>query len=1645
MEEFDLIFKRRHIYKQWTPVANERVVSVVTLQLGRQVRQGAKYFSDLMPAWRVKYACPRFRLTCVQSAGDVEYGCHSQWKQAVDRRIWITTHGPRQGTVCALPPPLPLPPLVRFGGIIVEVDVVPDTRLARALRVYVVAKRGGPEATVMAMRKRCDAVGDRVRKSIRRETAQAEREKERAAKKAEAARKKRAKEAGEEEDAPPALADSDSEDESGDAAIAVERARKRRRLGHGDGQEELIFTVDGAGIAEDLERAEDETIQWQQYALEVSNLEGKYARTAFERLRASPAERNRAFGKAPIPNIWPVEYTFLRGMEAGYIREHLMEKYYLGCEGKLRGAVPADHDLPLQTDAEILAANVSAWTMAAAWTCAGVQENTTGVFCTPIEYYPEMAGLGLGQADEKCIEGGSRQFFSSGAIAPTAFPQDARYTFRVVPAFLVPETLFSLPLPFQLGDEKVDDQMPYYDAKITLDALVVSDPRKFAEYKRASQGEYTLDEQRDNIRSLFQDGHEDPAALASAYVAPNVEKQLREAMGNVPGLQRWAQARSDYIREQLNGYAAQFKTGKYPGLLSMTTHDFTARQLAETFQHAWRDPTISEQELAERLLAYATEIERQQGGPVVSDTKASMQTEDSKKLTADLLTKLRQVKSDCGRLGTLDQRLFDKSDELTMKAINFAEAVQFERRVKDMTEEQRMRELRHVGPRRARETYENIERSRNDSDAMLRMEATLRGLLATGTDKLPAYGLMGDDPFVGMVEWMETMLQQPFQIALKNWQTAIICWFAAKTALICPDFFNGEPLLNISLEGKAQSGKSRQLQVVQATHLEGACLNANHITPQAFTSNGNNSNAIILQNEAPHEQFVDPYDKSSGKKTSDAGADPKKYETVSPTSHPARANIMKSMLTEFMASSITLKTDPITGERTRETFLSRASNVYMHCANWDIGESPSPILSRYVRIELQKPSTREASDDVQAQHRPRAVEDAAALTRITNHHHIWHGLILKVERMISAGGIANVVQDQAAYGQVLVERHLKDKLGVPQANFSARKSQAALLLARVICVANACWMALMTHDGQAWRDHHKQATAFSWYTIYYYISPKLAVTRQHYAYALSLLGFQLVSQVDTDAMIGLAIMARAQDRTSREGMPIDDRDFPGDRQTAQHLGLIQARMAPQQAGIGPGGPTDIAVHMAPTGSSWVLDHGYVTSKGKDEASALESLSRLLYDLIKMAATGEQLSGILRGKRDLIIEAHYYKAQPNGELAIARFNDGRAPTRRVPAVITGYEQRIAGTRQRYFIAINLDYLALHHAIPIAIHAAEEIVERATELTAEEKARYTTLVNTPLGKRLDIEEIKYDEAVKPGTIARFCECDILRHPIAHAIRLAYENPVLGLCTEVYVPGKLSGHNFAREEQLNLLDQPPDVRVLVPITGEADRAVFLPLGFTQQRLTLRRKGGQGDVPMFRNGNRQKMTGRTTLGTALAGVAHAQNVYLLWASTIGVDQEIDFDALAVLQRHEDMGCWMDEYYKKVYSEASSSLNKELQLSSDAPTLSHLPATYPPLARRLAVYASLKFLDTADTAHAETVRTIRAARRYPYVNVEMEIKELKTLVLHANGQRDAGIAALHSRVLRQMPAWLRGPDAPATASVVVDAMDLDAPPGADF
>lgn len=633
---------------------------------------------------------------------------------------------------------------------------------------------------------------------------------------------------------------------------------------------------------------------------------------------------------------------------------------------------------------------------------------------------------------------------------------------------------------------------------------------------------------------------------------------------------------------------------------------------------------------------------------------------------------------------------------------------------------------------------------------------------------------------------------------MKNWQTTLICFFAAKTALICPDFFSGEPLLNVSLEGKEMSGKSRQLWLVHATHLEGACINAASISPQSYTDGGNNSNHIVLQQEAPHDQLLDPYD---GKRHgSDAGANPQK------------ANIMKTMLTEFIASCITLRMDPQTGQRSRSEYLSRASNVFFQCANWDIGaNAPAPILSRYIRIELQRPSTKEAAADVQGQSRPRGVEEVAALTAITRCFQLLHGIWLKTERMISCGGIADVQKDMAIYFQLDTESHMKDELGVPQANITARKGQQALLLAREMCQGEALFRLMALREGREWLAHHKLSTPFCWEAITFFVAPLLKIQKHHIAYAMTLLGFQVVSQVDTDAITALAMMAKAQDPHQREPLMVDERDFPGDAGVARGLGIFGAANVQGQA-------NGTVITMAPQHGTLQADYGWVCMKAANEDALLNALAQIVYDKIKIMPLVNQLRGILRAKMELIIPSRYYRRDAaTGAIIPVANNDGTFEMRRLPAMRWGVESgRDRSHKAKYWVAINIDYLQKHHAIPISQGASAEIIaEMARGLSDNERVRYSAKVDTPLSRRLDIEEVEFDDAIKPDFINRLCEVDVLRHPIAHAIRLALENPVLGLARQHYQPGVNAVHDdFCKEEKLLLFLQPPDIRVRINI---------------------------------------------------------------------------------------------------------------------------------------------------------------------------------------------------------------------------------------
>jgi hypothetical protein len=846
------------------------------------------------------------------------------------------------------------------------------------------------------------------------------------------------------------------------------------------------------------------------------------------------------------------------------------------------------------------------------------------------------------------------------------------------------------------------------------------------------------------------------------------------------------------------------------------------------------------------------------------------------------------------------------------------------------------------------------------------------------------------------------------------------------------------------------SGKSRQLWLVHATHLEGACINAASISPQSYTDGGNNSNHIVLQQEAPHDQVLDPFD---GKRHgSDLGANPQK------------ANIMKTMLTEFIASCITLRLDPQTGQRIRSTFISRASNVYFQCANWDIGgNAPAPILSRYIRIELQLPSTKEAAADVQGQARPRGAEEAAVLTAITRFFHLFHGLWLKTERMISAGGIADVQKDMALYMQLETESHLKEDLGVPQANISARKSQQTLLLARELCQGEALFRLLATHEGHRWLEFHKLRTPFCWEAIANFVAPLLKIQAHHISYAMTLLGFQIVSQVDTDAIAALAMMAKAQDPQQREPLLTDERDFPGDAHVARELGVFGTPNVQAQNNAG------ALVTMAPQHGTLQADHGWICIKAATEDALVNALAQLVYDKIKISPLPNQLRGILRAKMDLMMDSRYYRYDSvTKEIIPLRNKDGIFEIRRLPAMRSGIESgRDRSHKAKYWIALNIDYLQKHHAIPIAKGATEEILaDIARGLSDAEKERYRVKVAAPLSRRLDIEEVDYADAIKPAFINRLCEVDVLRHPIAHALRMTLENPVFGLSRQDYAPGRAIDDEWCTSVQMLLFVQPPDIKLRVKVSAQAAphlpqmvtkvrppshrypsltirrQVAYLPLGFVQQRLTITRNT-QRAVPVFRNGNRQRFLGEWMIKRSLESVASPDNPFIKWSTALAHHLEMDYDALSAKQRDEELGLarYRDPFYVKLHNDARSVPNTALQLSERAPTLDHVPYHFPPLQRALLKVLDLGMLDSKEAA--KRLVTLR----YPHANVKKEIEDLKKFIEQPITGKFTDIHPLSRTLLRcprtdtELPPLPPPPPVPAVPAPVPpheDAMDLD-------
>jgi hypothetical protein len=1195
-------------------------------------------------------------------------------------------------------------------------------------------------------------------------------------------------------------------------------------------------------LVEDLRAAETDPATWHRYALEMLALESKYVEGEYKTLRDNAATAaKKIFRGGAVPLTWPLCYSFLHTADADHYRDHLLIPYYRDLPDHVRGGVPkGELDALLMGHEEIMELYRKAWTLAAAIASGPA---SSPHFRHLANYYPGLAWPDNADDALAQIRRILPSLLRSGAPAPLAFPATS-HAMRVRTAFLYPELLFEQPLPFPTT--RTADLGDYTN---TLEALVTADPYGFGNLRRASTGEIGESELYAGTLGLFEDNHDPETArqLTAALVEPRRQAREEEDRNNIPFLTKWAERREKHVKEQLIAQGKDYKGGRYPGLLAPDRTGALDRAMARsppapppplmipcqanTFDRMMRltsaqvaaaDPNMpaaerdameqaAERDLARAEAEYVAQLHyiTAQGGEVV-DPLQGHRTEDSKALSEELMQQFQRCRAMSGRIGTLDDRLFEKSDELKMRAISEALNAQWEATHRHLSPEVRDAELFKHREARARTVWECIERSREESEAMIKMEASLRRLLDAGPHMIPTQDLVNNDPWTTFLVWLESTLQQPFQVcpahprlvliaiqvAMKNWQTTLICFFAAKTALICPDFFSGEPLLNVSLEGKEMSGKSRQLWLVHATHLEGACINAASISPQSYTDGGNNSNHIVLQQEAPHDQLIDPYD---GKRHgTDVGANPQK------------ANIMKTMLTEFIASAITLRLDPQTGQRIRSMFLSRASNVFFQCANWDIGgNAPAPILSRYIRIELQRPSTKEAAADVQGQARPRGVEDVAVITAIARFFHLFHGMYLKTERMISAGGIVDVQKDMGMYMQLDVESHLKAELGVPQANVTARKGQQTLLLARELCMGEAIFRLLALREGRDWLAHHRIRSPFSWEAILGFISPLLKIQAHHISYAMTLLGFQIVSQVDTDAITALAMIAKAQDPKQREPLLTEEREFPGDPGVARALGLFGTPNAADGA--------NGAHPLPPQHGTLQADYGWICLKAASEEVLVNTLAQVVYDKIKIMPLANQLRGILRAKMDLTIDSRYYRRDAGGDIVAIADNDGTFQIRRIPAMRWGIESGAnRAHKAKYWIAINIDYLQKHHAIPIARGAAKEIIDDiAGGLSDDEKDRYRDKVNMPLSKRLDIEEVSFSDAIKPDFINRLCEVDVLRHPIAHAIRMALENPVLGLARQRYEPGVTAiSDKFCTEYKMLLFVQPPDIKLRIEV---------------------------------------------------------------------------------------------------------------------------------------------------------------------------------------------------------------------------------------
>lgn len=598
-------------------------------------------------------------------------------------------------------------------------------------------------------------------------------------------------------------------------------ARKKRRLG---AETDALHVMASHIEIEDLQAAAGNARVWQRYGLELHNLESKYVISHYKAIASTPALRKRAFPRGEgFPQTWARRYEFLQPVDVIQLRDNELSRYYsripLGFE-KLRGDVPSDQDLVTMTDAQLEDVNDKAWTMAAAWGVAGPDAER---FRDPRHYYPGLFDA-YATADDalKAIPKHFKEFLRPGVDAPWAFPETSRVV-RVLPTFLFPELLVTQPLPFPPCETVNFDLL-----QLPIDDLVDQNTSMFADLMRVEGGQFARQQEFEGILGLLGNPRTTEAFLDAQHAGRDLD-DIRQRNY----ILQWTKERNVFVRRQLTHLASQFREGAYPGLLTVDRIEEGERQLIRSFAQQQKqmaaavlgdaDPLLAvqamEQIVADNAAGPLLDAHAQQPAQRASGAEA-FQTPESQQLSQDLMQQVRLLRGEAGPVGSLDDRIFEKSDELKLRVINTTLRSRWEAAHKDDPAAVKRKALIKFNKERAKETWEMLEKSREESEPMLRMSAALDRILESGNGVLPTVDLVDDDPWATCLVWLEAMLQQPFQVAQKNWQTSLICFFAAKTALICPDFFSGEPLLNVSLEGREMSGKSRQLWLVQATHLE---------------------------------------------------------------------------------------------------------------------------------------------------------------------------------------------------------------------------------------------------------------------------------------------------------------------------------------------------------------------------------------------------------------------------------------------------------------------------------------------------------------------------------------------------------------------------------------------------------------------------------------------------------------------------------------------------------------------------------------------------------------------------------------------------------------------------------------------------------